>query len=155
MWEIDPDGRATHWTSYESTIRLPLGFRGGRARLTYHFSRVYGQTADVEIRVNGVTADWFRVQGGDYVERSFELSRSVLETSPLAIDIQTDSHERRNRGLRMDWLELEAVDGRSRFIPVGRTVLWSALLSAASRFSRWSPLNVGRQRSREPPYRSG
>ncbi len=130
MWEIDPDGRATHWTSYESTIRLPLGFRGGRARLTYHFSRVYGQTADVEIRVNGVTADWFRVQGGDYVERSFELPRSVLETSPLAIDIQTDSHERRNRGLRMDWLELEAVDGRSRFIPVGRTVLWSALLSA-------------------------
>ena len=58
MWEIDPDGRATHWTSYESTIRLPLGLRGGRARLTYHFSRVYGQTADVEIRVNGVTADW-------------------------------------------------------------------------------------------------
>ena len=69
-------------------------------------------------------------QGSDYVERSFELSRSVLETSPLAIDIQTDSHERRNRGLRMDWLELEAVDSRSRFIPVGRTVLWSALLSA-------------------------
>ena len=130
MWEIDPDGRATHWTSYESTIRLPLNLRGGRANLTFLFSRVYGQTAEVEIRVNGVTADAFRARGGAYVERSFELPQSVLEASPLTIEIQADSHERRNRGLRMDWLELEATDARSRYTPVGRTVLWSALLSA-------------------------
>ena len=125
-----PTARATHWTSYESTIRLPLNLRGGRANLTFLFSRVYGQTAEVEIRVNGVTADAFRARGGAYVERSFELPQSVLEASPLTIEIQADSHERRNRGLRMDWLELEATDARSRYTPVGRTVLWSALLSA-------------------------
>jgi len=54
---IDPDGMATHWSTYESHVRLPLRFDGSRFELTYRFSRVYGETAEVELRVNGGVAE--------------------------------------------------------------------------------------------------
>ena len=147
-WEIDPDGLATHWNSYQSRVRLPLRLQGGRFGLTYRFSRVYGETAQVELRVNGVLADRFSVRGGAYHERSVVIPGSVLSSQPLELQFLADSHERKNRGLRMDWLRLEAQDRRGRVVPGPSILLWSALLSlsfwllvgASLPDSRWSLL---------------
>lgn len=130
-WEIDPDGLATHWSSYQSAVRLPLRLKGGRWDLTYRFSRVYGQTAQIDLRVNGVPADQFAVRGGAYYERSAEIPGSVLESRPFEMSLRADSHERANRGLRMDWLRLEAQDSRGRVVPAGSILFWSAVLSLA------------------------
>jgi len=131
MWEIDPegaDGLATHWSSYQSVVVLPLRLAGGRARLSYRFSRVYGQTAVVEVKVQGSPVDRFEARGGAYVERSVELPQSVLIPAPLRIEIAADSHEGKNRGLRMDWLRIEAL-GKGRVAPVSITVIWCAAIS--------------------------
>ncbi len=130
-WEIDPDGLATHWSSYQSNVRLPLRLAGGRFELEYRFSRVYGETAEVELRVNGVPADQFSVRGGTYYERSVAIPGSVLSSQPLDVEFVVDSHERKNRGLRMDWLRLEPQDPRGRVVPGSSILLWSALLSVA------------------------
>ena len=130
-WEIDPDGLATHWSSYQSNVRLPLRLVGGRFQLAYRFSRVYGETAEVELRVNGVPADQFSVRGGTYYERSVVIPGSVLSRQPLDVELVVDSHERKNRGLRMDWLRLEPQDRRGRVVPGSSILLWSALLSVA------------------------
>jgi hypothetical protein len=147
-WEIDPDGMATHWSTYESHVRLPLRFDGGRFELTYRFSRVYGETAEVELRVNGVPADRFSVRGGAYLERSVVLPASVLSAEPFDLELSVDSHERRNRGLRLDWFQLRAEEGSGRAVPSRSTVLFSALVSlvffvltyASLRDLRWSLL---------------
>lgn len=128
MWEIDPDGLATHWSSYQSAVVLPVRFSGGRARMSYRFSRVYGETALVEVRVNGSPVDRLSVRGGAYLERSVELPESVLSSGPLRVEILADSHERKNRGLRLDWLRVEAL-GKGRVAPTDSTVLWGAALS--------------------------
>ena len=147
-WEIDPDGMATHWSTYGSHVRLPLRFDGSRFELTYRFSRVYGETAEVELRVNGVPADRFSARGGAYLERSVVLPASVLSAQPFDLELSVDSHERRNRGLRMDWFRLRAEDGGGRAVPRISTLLGSALLSlvfwmlasASLRDLRWSLL---------------
>ena len=128
-WEIDPDGTATHWSTYESNVRLPLRFDGSRFELTYRFSRVYGETAQVELRVNGVPADQFSARGGAYLERSVVIPGSVLSAQTLDLELAVDSHERQNRGLRMDWFRLRAEDRRGRAVPDGAILLGSALLS--------------------------
>ena len=130
-WEIDPDGTATHWSTYESNVRLPLRFDGSRFELTYRFSRVYGETAQVELRVNGVPADRFSARGGAYLERSVVIPGSVLSAQTLDLELAVDSHERQNRGLRMDWFRLRAEDRRGRAVPDGAILLGSALLSLA------------------------
>jgi hypothetical protein len=131
MWEIDPDGVATHWSTYESIVRLPIRPIAGKARVSYRFARVYRETAQIEIRVNGVPADRFSVGGGAYQVRSVEIPPSVLERQPLEIHLAADSHERKNRGLRMDWLRVEPVDHRGRTAPTLVTVLWSMGLCLA------------------------
>jgi hypothetical protein len=128
MWEIDPDGLATHWSSYQSAVALPLGFAGGRARLSYRFSRVYGQTAVVEVRVKDVPVDEFTVRGGQYLERTVEIPESLLSPGPLIVEIVADSHEGKNRGLRMDWLRVEALE-RGRVTPEATTSFWCATLA--------------------------
>ena len=130
-WEIDPDGIATHWSSYRSNVRLPLRFTGGRFEMAYRFSRVYGETAEVELRVNGVPADQFSVRGGAYYERTVAIPASVLSSQPLDVELVVDSHERKNRGLRMDWMRLEPQDRRGRVVPGNTVLFWSASLSVA------------------------
>ena len=130
-WEIDPDGVATHWSSYQSNVRLPLRLAGARFELKYRFSRVYGETAEVELRVNGVPADQFSVRGGTYYERSVAIPGSVLSSQALDVELVVDSHERKNRGLRMDWMRLEPQDRGGRVVPENTVLLWSALLSVA------------------------
>jgi hypothetical protein len=131
MWEIDPDGVATHWSTYEATIRLPVTPKAGKATISYRFARVYRETAQIEIRVNGVPADRFSASGGAYQIRSVEIPSSVLEKKPLMIHLTADSHERKNRGLRMDWLRVEPTGSRGRAAPVPGTVLLSAGLCLA------------------------
>jgi len=130
-WEIDPDGMATHWSTYESHVRLPLRLDGSRFELTYRFARVFGETAQVELRVNGVPVDQFSARGGAYLERSVVIPASVLSTQPLDLEMIVDSHERQNRGLRMDWLRLRAEERSGRALPGVAILLRSALLCLA------------------------
>lgn len=98
-WEFE-DGVSTHWTTYDARVRLPLEVRGG-ATVRYRFSRVLPETAVVEAVASGAVLDRFECRGGAVLEREVRLSGAA----PLALAFRVDSHDRRNLGLRLDWID--------------------------------------------------
>jgi hypothetical protein len=112
---------ATRWTTYRADIDLPLTLRGGPASLSYRFSRVLPETAVVDVLLAGRLVDRFTCRGGAWVARTVELA--ALPETPLSIGLRIDSHDRRNLGLRLDWVGVDARGGR---------VGWRG-------WSRWAP----------------
>jgi hypothetical protein len=102
-YEID-DKVGTHWTTYHAGVALPLQVRGGPVDLSYRFTRGFGETAQVEVSYDGRAVDQFACRGGTVLERKASLG--VLPASPVRVGIVSDSHERKDRGLKMDWIRL-------------------------------------------------
>jgi len=101
---------ATRWTTYQADVDLPLTLRGGPASMTYRFSRVLPETAVVDVLLAGTRVDRFTCRGGAWVTRTVELA--ALPPTPLSIGFRIDSHDRRNLGLRLDWIRVSAAGGR-------------------------------------------
>jgi hypothetical protein len=123
-YEID-DKVGTHWTTYESAVSLPLTVAGGAAH--YRFARVLPQTAVVEVEVDGRPIDRFECRGGVYQERTAALPPGTR--GPLRIAFKVDSHDRRNMGLKMDWVRVTADPG-SRVALAGAALLAPSLVIA-------------------------
>ena len=102
-YEID-DKVGTHWTTYHAAVALPLQVSGGPVDLSYRFTRGFGETAQVEVLFDGRAVDQFECRGGTVLERKASLG--VLPATPVRVGIESDSHERRDRGLKMDWIRL-------------------------------------------------
>ena len=136
-YEID-DGLATHWTTYHAGVSLPLSVRGATVRVSYRFARVFGETAQVEVAAGGQTLDRFSARGGRWVERVAAVN---APPGPLALSIVSDSHERHDRGLKLDWVQFAPEGGR--LLLRGPARWWPALLVAIAvllfRLLGWSP----------------
>jgi hypothetical protein len=122
-YEID-DKVATHWTTYHALVALPLEVRGGPVDVAYRFSRVFGETAQVDVTLGGRPIDHFQCRGGAILERSVPLG--ALVPTAVHVGIDADSHERKDRGLKMDWLRVGLGPGTRL-----RLVGWAALAPAA------------------------
>ena len=120
---------ATRWTTYNARVDLPLALRGGGALLSYRYSRVLPETAVVDVLVDGRLVDRFTARGGAWVTRMAHLA--AVGTTPLRIDLRVDSHDRRNLGLRLDWIRLETTSGRVGFRGMAR---WRPLLLVLAAF---------------------
>ena len=138
-YEID-DKVATHWTTYHALVSLPVEVRGGPVDLSYRFSRVFGETAQVEVLLGGRTVDRFQCRGGVILERSVPLG--ALAPTAVHVGIESDSHERKDRGLKMDWLRLGPgrgahvrLTGFAAFAPA----LVVALVFAIHLLAGWTP----------------
>jgi hypothetical protein len=101
---------ATRWTTYDAQVDLPLTLRGGPASLSYRFSRVLPETAVVDVLLAGRLVDRFTCRGGAWIIRTVDLA--AVPPTPLSIALRVDSHDRRNLGLRLDWIRLSAEGGR-------------------------------------------
>jgi hypothetical protein len=124
-YEID-DRIATHWTTYHAAIRLPLAVEGDGV-VVYRYARVFPQSAVVEVRVADALRDRFEGRGGLFVERRTTLGAPLL--APLEIRFDIDSHERRDLGLKLDWVRVEpSPSGRVRLTGAGR---WAPALVVA------------------------
>jgi len=123
-YEID-DKVGTHWTTYHAGVALPLEVRGGPVDMSYRFTRGFGETAQVEIRFDARAVDQFQCRGGTVLERKAALG--VLPATPVRIGIESDSHERRDRGLKMDWIRL-ALGSGARLRLIG----WAAVMPAVA-----------------------
>jgi hypothetical protein len=121
-YEID-DRVGTHWTTYHASVALPLQVRGGPVDLSYRFTRGFGETAQVEVSYDGREVDQFQCRGGTVLERKAALG--VLPATTVRVGIVSDSHERRDRGLKMDWIRLTL--GPSAHL---RLAGWAALVPA-------------------------
>jgi hypothetical protein len=138
QYEID-DKVGTHWTTYHAAIRLPVRATGP-AVLRYRYARVFPQTAQVTVGGPAGVLETFEARGGVYQERAVPWPAS---TGPVVVRVDVDSHERQDRGLRLDWVRLEPLGGtRFRLSPSAwwaapvLAVLFGALLALAG----WSPM---------------
>ena len=118
-YEID-DHVATHWTTYDAAVALPLTVSGGPMTLSYRFSRVFPETAVVDVLFNGGLVDRFECRGGRVLERTVPLG--ARGPTPAAVAFHADSHERRNLGLKLDWVRLAGagrvtIRGSARLVP--------------------------------------
>jgi hypothetical protein len=123
-YEID-DKVGTHWTTYHAGVALPLQVRGGPVDLSYRFTRGFGETAQVEVSYDGRAVDQFQCRGGIVLERKAALG--VLPATPVRVGIVSDSHERKDRGLKMDWMRLTLGPGAHV-----RLTGWAALVPAVA-----------------------
>jgi len=139
-YEVENGTVGTHWTTYHARIDLPL-LLDGPAELIYRFSRVFGETAEAEVTLGGSTVDRFHARGGAVETRRVRLP--ALSPTPLSIGFDVDSHERRNLGLKLDWVAVApGPEGRLRLH--GDSRLLPALLAAfLFALFRWGGLGLG------------
>jgi hypothetical protein len=126
---------ATHWTSYDAAIELPLSLRGAAAELRFRFARVLPETAVVDVLLDGRIVDHFSCRGGVFEERRVALGR--VSGTPLRLAFHVDSHDRKGLGLKLDWVRVEGarsrLSGSARWTPA----LLLALLFFLLRWSGW------------------
>ena len=128
QYEID-DKVATHWTTYNARIALPIAIDADQVTLVYRFARVFPQTAVVRVALLDKPVDSFEARGGLVQER--RAGAAVLGPVPLVVSIDSDSHERQDRGIRLDWIRLEMHGGgtvRLRGAAVGKPAVVAALV---------------------------
>ena len=118
-YEID-DRVATHWSTYDAAVALPLVVSGGPMTLSYRFARVFPETAVVEVLFAGGVVDRFECRGGRFQERTVPLG--ARGPTPVALAFHADSHERQNLGLKLDWVRLAGtgrvtLGGGARVVP--------------------------------------
>ncbi|HEY2944117.1 MAG TPA: hypothetical protein VGN09_16910 [Vicinamibacteria bacterium] len=119
-YEID-DRVATHWTTYDAAVELPLVVSGGPMTVSYRFARVFPQTAVVEVLFGGGVVDRFECRGGRFLERAARLG--ARGPTPVVVGLHADSHEGQNLGLKLDWVRLAGTGrvtlrGGARVAPV-------------------------------------
>jgi hypothetical protein len=126
---------AARWSTYDAQVSLPLALRGAAA-LSFRYSRVFPQTAVVEVTVGGEAAERFECRGGGF--RVHRTPLRPLAGAPAEVAFRVDSHERRNRGLWIDWVRFELGPG-SAVRPRG-PARWRPLLLTLGVFLllRWS-----------------
>ena len=103
LYEID-DTLSTRWTRYHAGIHMPFAVRGGPVAVSYRFARVLPETAQVDVSLAGRPIDRFTCRGGAYLVR--QASLAAVPDTPLDVGFDIDSHDRRDLGLRMDWLRV-------------------------------------------------
>ena len=137
------DGVATRWTSYDARVDLPLVIEGGPIELSYRFSRVFAETAEVEVSLDEITVDRFTCRGGEVLTRQVRLP--AVSPTPVSIAFLANSHERRNLGLRLDWLRVvvgEKARVRLRGWPFWFPPIFSAFLIVLFRWGGLSRLRA-------------
>ncbi|HEY7697345.1 MAG TPA: hypothetical protein VIE88_02965, partial [Vicinamibacteria bacterium] len=111
-YEVENGVVGWRWTTYHARIDLPLVLEGP-AEVIYRFTRVFGETAEAEVTLGGSTVDRFTARGGAIEIRRIRLP--ALSPTPLSIGFDIDSHERRNLGLKLDWVAVApALESRLR-----------------------------------------
>jgi hypothetical protein len=129
-WEVD-EKVGTHWTTYQAEVALPVELRGP-LRLTLRSARVLPQTAVVDVSWAGRPVDRFTCRGGVWEERTFTVADAP--PGPARLSLRVDSHDRRNLGLKLDWLRVDAervrLAGWARMRPLATVLLLALLLLA-------------------------
>jgi hypothetical protein len=102
---------AARWSRYHARVALPVALRGGPIALAFRYSRVFPQTAVVDVAVSGTAVERFECRGGGFRVHRLVLPQTGVSAAELALRV--DSHERRDRGLWIDWLRFELGQGAS------------------------------------------
>ena len=132
------DNVATHWTSHDAVVRLPLTV-AGPALLRYRFARILPEQAIVTVYRDGEAVDRFEARGGTILEREAPLGSAAAR--PLELGLHATAADKKGLGLRLDWLRVEVGSGarlRLRGSARFRAAALVALLFVLLRCFGWS-----------------
>lgn len=142
-YEID-EKVATHWTTYDGRIALPLTIQGGPVELSYRLARILPETAVVDVSLDGRPVDHFACRGGVFLER--RATAGSLPSTPATASFRVDSHDRKNLGLKMDWVRMDLgpeARVRLRGFAAWRPAFVVALLFLFLRCAGWGSRGAG------------
>lgn len=106
-YEIE-NGRATHWTSHEARIRLPLEIEAPAVGVEVRLARHFADRGTLELRLGGPQAARFPI-GSGYREYATTLPRTAA--APLVLELRTDGRDDRGLGVSLDWVRFRLPDG--------------------------------------------
>jgi hypothetical protein len=138
-YEVENGTVGWRWTTYRARIDLPLVLEGP-AEVISRFSRVFGETAEVEVALSGSTIDRFTARGGAVETRRVRLP--ALAPTPLSIGFLVDSHERRNLGLKLDWVAVALGPEARLGLDAKSRLLLSLVASFLFALFRWGGLRL-------------
>lgn len=128
---------ATHWTTRDASIELPLRVSDGPLRLTYRFVRNFAKPGAVSVWLAGRPVDRFAT-ASYFQERTVALD--PVSASPLILRFSVRAPDADPRGIRLDWVRLDAgpssrirLDGSACY----RAALLVAILFLILRVSGW------------------
>jgi len=128
---------ATHWTTREASIELPLRVSGGPLRLSYRFVRNFAEPGEVSVWLAGRPVDRFAT-ASYFQERSVTVG--PVAPSPLILRFSVRAPDADPRGIRLDRVRVDAspasrirLDGSARY----RAALLVAILFILLRGSGW------------------
>lgn len=109
---VDPyeiaDGVATHWTSHDATVELPLEVRAPAALLTLRFARHFADRGHVDVGLAGCEAGRLDVRKGF---QEYRLTTALPGATPLRLDLHVEAKDDRNLGLSLDWVRVSLPAG--------------------------------------------
>jgi len=137
-YEVD-EKMGTHWSTYDASVAAPVRIQGP-FDVSYRFARILPQTAEVDVVVGGRVIDRFTCRGGEYVERRATVD--LPQRTPATVRFHVDSHDRRNLGLKIDWVRFEPRPGgviRLAGTAVLRAAVLLLLMYVILRAATWTP----------------
>ena len=106
-YEIE-NGQATHWTSHEARIRLPLEVDAPAVTVEVRLARHFKDRGHLELCLLGAEAERFEI-GSGYREYATTLPRA--EATPLVLELRTDGRDDRGLGVSLDWVRFRSPPG--------------------------------------------
>jgi hypothetical protein len=97
------DGVATHWTSHDARIELPLEVEAPALQITLRFARHFPDRGHVDLRLAG--RDLGRLDVGKGY-REYRLVTALPDKAPLRLDLHVEAEDDRNLGLSLDWFKV-------------------------------------------------
>ena len=108
-YEIE-NGRATHWTSHEARIRLPLEAEVSALGVEVRLARHFKDRGHLELRLLGAEAERFEIGSG---YREYASTRPRAAAAPLVLELRTLGRDDRGLGVSLDWVRF-SLPARSR-----------------------------------------
>ena len=108
-YEIE-DGLATHWTSHEARIRLPLEVVAPAVGVEVRLARHFKDRGNLELRLLGTAAERFEIGSG---YREYATTLEPAPGAPLVLELTTEGRDDRGLGVSLDWVRFH-LPARSR-----------------------------------------
>jgi hypothetical protein len=136
------DQVATHWTTHDARIELPLTVDAPAAGVALRFARHLADRGHLEVRLGGQPAARFEILKG---YQDYETTRALSGPTPLVLDLHTDAQDDRGLGVSLDWVRLDLprasqlrLRGAARFRPTLALSLLLLLLIAGGVAPAWA-----------------
>jgi hypothetical protein len=126
------DGVATHWTSHDARVELPLTVHAPALQLSLRFARHFADRGHVDLSL--ASRDVGRLEVGKGYQE-YRVTTALPAEALLRLDLHVEARDDRNLGLSLDWLRITLptgsrirLTGMARWRPAATVAMIAVLL---------------------------